>query len=81
MVCEEGAGVPLGIGSRFRPPDERAPADAFFADFAGSEHMVRMLNPGCLRMRSVRKSDGDIVGVDFVGTAGGPDEQCSGFDP
>ena len=20
MVCEEGAGVPLGIGSRFRPP-------------------------------------------------------------
>ena len=25
MVCEEGAGVPLGIGSRFRPPVIIAP--------------------------------------------------------
>jgi hypothetical protein len=28
-----------------------------------------MLNPGCLRMRSVRKSDGDVVGIDFAGNA------------
>jgi hypothetical protein len=30
---------------------------------------VRMLNPGCLRMRSVRKTDGDVVGIDFAGNA------------
>ena len=48
---------------------ETAPSDAVFADFANSQHTVRMHNPGCLRMRSVRKADGDVVGVDFGGTA------------
>ena len=48
---------------------EHAPPDAVCADFAGSFHTVRMLNPGCLRMRSVRKTDGDVVGIDFAGNA------------
>ena len=52
-----------------RADGDVAAADAIFADFAGSQHTVRMHNPGCLRMRSVRKADGDVVGVDFGGTA------------
>ncbi len=58
-----------GVWGLERDGGERAPSDAVFADFAGSQHTLRMLNPGCLRIRSVRKADGDIVGVDFAGTA------------
>lgn len=59
-----------------RNADERAPANAIFADFAGAQHTLKMINPGCLRMRSVRKVDGDVVGIDFAGTAGSPNDVC-----
>ena len=51
---------------------ELAPPAAVFADFAGSQHAVAMHNPDCLRMRSKRKADGELVGVDFAGTAAVP---------
>lgn len=73
LVTPWGEGV---WGVEREASGEHAPTDAIFADFAGSQHTVRMLNPGCLRMRSVRKADGDVVGIDFVGTSGAA-ESCS----
>lgn len=62
-----------------RTGGESAPADAVFADFAGSQHKLRMHVPECLRMQSRRKADDDVVGIDFAGTS--PDRaattQCS----
>jgi len=58
-----------GVWGVKRSSGEEAPTDAIFADFAGSEHTVRMHNPGCLRMKSVRKADGDVVGIDYAATA------------
>ena len=48
---------------------EEAPSDAVFADFANSQHALRMNVPECLRMQSRRKADGDVVGIDFAGNA------------
>jgi hypothetical protein len=64
--------TPWGEGSWgvSRKDGEVAPTNAVFADFANSQHTVRMHNPSCMRMQSKRKADGDVVGVDFVGTAG-----------
>jgi len=76
LVTPWGEGM-WGLSRRTDGVEESAPSDAVFADFAGSQHTVRMLNPGCLRMRSVRKADGDVVGVDFAGTAGNPNETCA----
>ena len=47
--------------------EEAAPADTVFADFANSQHNVRMHNAPCVRMSSRRKADGDVVGIDFAG--------------
>ena len=46
---------------------EAAPDDTVFADFAGSQHNVRLHIPECLRMQSRRKADGDVVGIHFAG--------------
>ena len=46
---------------------EQADDATVFVDFAGSQHNVRMHNPGCMRMQSKRRADGDIVGVDYSG--------------
>ena len=43
-------------------------ADAIFADFAARSTRCACTTRGA-RMRSVRKADGDVVGVDFGGTA------------
>ena len=53
---------------------ESAPNDTVFADFANSQHNVRMHNAPCVRMSSRRKSDGDVVGIDFGGS--GVTETC-----
>ena len=50
---------------------ESAPDDVVFADFAGSQHDIRMHHPACIRMSSRRKADGDVVGIDFAGLGGG----------
>ena len=50
--------------------EETAPADAIYADFAGSQHNVRMHNAECNRMSSRRRADGDVVGIDFAGLGG-----------
>mmetsp|Transcript_39874 Transcript_39874/g.66165 ORF Transcript_39874/g.66165 Transcript_39874/m.66165 type:complete len:743 (+) Transcript_39874:14-2242(+) len=47
---------------------ETAASTEVFADFAGSEHTVRLLDSMCLRLQSSRKSDGDRVGIEFLGT-------------
>ena len=67
LITPWGEGI---WGLRRDQTGEVAPTDAVFADFAGSQHTVRMHNPSCLRMRSVRKADGDVVGVDYAGTGG-----------
>ena len=38
---------------------EEAPADRIFADFAGSQHNLKMLNRPCMRVQSSRRADGD----------------------
>jgi hypothetical protein len=43
----------------------QAPADAVFADFAGSQHMLRATSAQCLKLGSTRKTDGEKVGIDF----------------
>ena len=53
---------------------ESAPNDTVFADFANSQHNVRMHNAPCVRMSSRRKADGDVVGIDFGGS--GVTETC-----
>ena len=61
--------TPWGTGTWgvSRAGGETAPADAVFADFAGSQHTVRMHVPECLRMQSRRKADDDVVGINFIG--------------
>ena len=54
---------------------ETAPSDTVFADFANSQHNVRMHNAGCMRMQSRRKADGDTVGIDYAGV--GVQDKCS----
>ena len=49
---------------------ETADAQTIFADFAGSQHNVRMHNAECNRMSSRRRADGDVVGIDFAGLGG-----------
>ena len=48
---------------------ESAPSDVVFADFANSQHNLRMHVPECLRMQSTRKADGEKVGIDFAGNS------------
>ena len=63
--------TPWGTGTWgvTRSDGEEAPSDAVFADFANSQHALRMNVPECLRMQSRRKADGDVVGIDFAGNA------------
>ena len=63
-----------GVWGVTRGSSETADADTVFADFANSQHNVKMHNPQCIRMSSRRKADGDRVGIDFAGT--GADQTC-----
>ena len=40
---------------------------AVYADFAGNEHEVGAADWACLKLRSKRKSDGEVVGLQFTG--------------
>jgi hypothetical protein len=64
-----------GVWGVTRSSGDKADADTVFADFANSQHNVKMHNPQCIRMSSRRKADGDRVGIDFAGT--GADDTCS----
>ena len=46
-----------------------------FADFANSEHTIRVVDLSCLRLGSTRKADGDAVGIDFGGNE--PPGECA----
>ena len=50
---------------------EKAAAGRVFADFANSQHELRMLDGACLRVQSTRKADGELVGVDYAGVLEG----------
>ena len=65
-----------GVWGVSRGADEHAPADTVFADFANSQHNVRMHNAPCIRMASRRKADGDVVGIQFAANGVTPAGQC-----
>lgn len=50
-------------GSKRGAGSESAPADAVFADFANSQHSIKVVDRTCLRLGSTRKVDGEIVSV------------------
>jgi hypothetical protein len=59
--------TPWGLGTWGveRGSQETADDEAVFADFANSQHTLRVKDRQCLRLQSVRKLDGEKVGVDF----------------
>ena len=65
-----------GVWGVTRGDSERASAEHVFADFAGSQHNVRMHNAPCIRMASRRKADGDVVGIQFAANGVTPAGQC-----
>lgn len=68
--------TPWGVGTwgvTRRSGAETASADMVFADFANSEHTIRVIDLHCLRLGSTRKADGDTVGISFGGLETGPD--------
>ena len=55
-----------GSGARCRC-SSAAGIGAVYADFAGNEHEVGAADWACLKLRSKRKSDGEVVGLQFTG--------------
>jgi hypothetical protein len=55
---------------------ERAAPEHVFADFANSQHRLEIIDRECLRVRSTRRADGELVGVDYAGAMEGP-PKCS----
>ena len=61
--------TPWGLGKWGvrRASGDAAGIGAVYADFAGNEHEVRAADWACLKLRSRRKSDGEVVGLQFTG--------------
>ena len=61
--------TPWGLGKWGvrRASGDAAGIGAVYADFAGNEHEVGAADWACLKLRSRRKSDGEVVGLQFTG--------------